>query len=208
MTEVCGGELLDRSAGKGVIVLSPHLGAWELAGLYLAAQGPTTIFYKPQRLLDDLIRAARGRSGATLAPTTPGASGCWCTVWNEGSTPGILPDQEPKGESGAVFAPFFGVPAYHNAAGEPSGAQDGCPGDLHVRTASGVGPGLSDALHRCARRRGLGERPGRGRGAQPRGRAVRRHLSRAIRLALQTISQKARRTAEPLPGAALIAHGG
>jgi ferredoxin len=35
-----------------VIVLSPHLGAWELAGLYLSAQGPTTTLYKPQPELD------------------------------------------------------------------------------------------------------------------------------------------------------------
>ena len=29
-----------------------------------------------------------------------------------GEYAGILPDQEPKAETGAVFAPFFGVPAY------------------------------------------------------------------------------------------------
>ncbi len=112
VTEVRGGELLDRSDGRGVIVLSPHLGAWELAGLHLAAQGPTTIFYKPQRLLDDLIREARGRSGATLAPTTPRGVRRLVQGLERGEYAGILPDQEPKGESGAVFAPFFGVPAY------------------------------------------------------------------------------------------------
>ena len=110
--EVRGGALLDRSAGKGVIVLSPHLGAWELAGLYLAAQGPTTIFYKPQRLLDALIREARGRSGAILAPTSPRGVRLLVQGLERGEYAGILPDQEPKGESGAVFAPFFGVPAY------------------------------------------------------------------------------------------------
>jgi len=110
--EVRGAELLDRSAGKGVIVLSPHLGAWELAGLYLAAQGPTTIFYKPQRLLDDLIRAARARSGAILAPTNPRGVRLLVQGLERGEYAGILPDQEPKGDSGAVFAPFFGVPAY------------------------------------------------------------------------------------------------
>lgn len=112
VTEVCGRELLDRSAGSGVIVLSPHLGAWELAGLYLAAQGPTTIFYKPQRLLNDLIREARGRSGATLAPTNPRGVRLLVQGLERGEYAGILPDQEPKGESGAVFAPFFGVPAF------------------------------------------------------------------------------------------------
>jgi Kdo2-lipid IVA lauroyltransferase/acyltransferase len=112
VTEVRGGDLLDRSAGKGVIVLSPHLGAWELAGLYLAARGPTTIFYKPQRLLDELIREARGRSGATLAPTNPRGVRLLVRGLERGQYAGILPDQEPKGESGAVFAPFFEVPAF------------------------------------------------------------------------------------------------
>ena len=112
VTEVHGAELLDRSAAKGVIVLSPHLGAWELAGLYLAAQGPTTIFYKPQRLLDELIREARGRSGATLAPTSPRGVRLLVQGLERGEYAGILPDQEPKGESGAVFAPLFGVPAF------------------------------------------------------------------------------------------------
>ncbi|ESQ15687.1 MAG: hypothetical protein N838_08040, partial [Thiohalocapsa sp. PB-PSB1] len=42
--EVRGAELLERVDGHGLIVLSPHLGAWELAGMYLVAQGPTTIF--------------------------------------------------------------------------------------------------------------------------------------------------------------------
>jgi KDO2-lipid IV(A) lauroyltransferase len=110
--EVRGRELLDRSEGKGVIVLSPHLGAWELAGLYLASQGPTTIFYKPQRLLDDLIRTARGRTGATLAPTTARGVRLLVQGLERGEYAGILPDQEPKAETGAVFAPFFGVPAY------------------------------------------------------------------------------------------------
>jgi Kdo2-lipid IVA lauroyltransferase/acyltransferase len=44
-----------------VIVLSPHLGAWELAGLYLSSLGPTTTLYKPQPALDRLIAEARAR---------------------------------------------------------------------------------------------------------------------------------------------------
>jgi KDO2-lipid IV(A) lauroyltransferase len=112
VTEVRGGDLLDRSADTGAIVLSPHLGAWELAGLYLAAQGPTTIFYKPQRLLDDLIHNARGRNGATLAPTNPRGVRLLIQALERGEYAGILPDQEPKGDTGAVFAPFFGIPAY------------------------------------------------------------------------------------------------
>ncbi len=110
--EVRGAELLKRESGKGLIVLSPHLGAWELAGLYLAAQGPTAIFYKPQTYLDDMIRAARARSGAELAPITAKGIRVLVQSLERGDYVGILPDQEPKADKGAVFAPFFGVPAF------------------------------------------------------------------------------------------------
>ncbi len=109
--EVQGGEWLRRPAGEGLIVLSPHIGAWELAGLYLAAQGPTAIFYKPQKYLDDLIIAARRRSGAELAPITSRGIRVLVQALARGHYVGILPDQEPKADKGAVFAPFFGIPA-------------------------------------------------------------------------------------------------
>jgi Kdo2-lipid IVA lauroyltransferase/acyltransferase len=110
--EVKGGELLERRDGKGLIVLSPHLGAWELAGLHLAAQGPTAIFYKPQKYLDDLILASRARSGAELAPITAKGIRVLIQALERGDYVGILPDQEPKADKGAVFAPFFGIPAF------------------------------------------------------------------------------------------------
>nr|WP_043757796.1 lysophospholipid acyltransferase family protein [Imhoffiella purpurea] len=110
--EVRGGEWLRRENGKGLIVLSPHIGAWELAGLYLAAQGPTAIFYKPQRYLDDLIRDSRARTGGELAPITPKGIRVLIQALERGEFVGILPDQEPKADKGAVFAPFFGEPAF------------------------------------------------------------------------------------------------
>lgn len=110
--EVRGAELLERRNGKGLIVLSPHLGAWELAGLHLAAQGPTAIFYKPQKYLDDLILASRARSGAELAPITAKGIRILVQALERGDYVGILPDQEPKADKGAVFAPFFGIPAF------------------------------------------------------------------------------------------------
>nr|WP_207192000.1 lysophospholipid acyltransferase family protein [Halochromatium roseum] len=110
--EVRGIELLEREPGQGLIVLSPHLGAWELAGLYLSTCGPTAIFYKPQRLLDDLIVEARRRGGATLAPITARGIRVLLGALERGETAGILPDQEPREEKGAVFAPLFGIPAY------------------------------------------------------------------------------------------------
>jgi Kdo2-lipid IVA lauroyltransferase/acyltransferase len=110
--EVRGSEHLRRPPGKGLIVLSPHIGAWELAGQHLTRQGPTAIFYKPQKYLDDLILAARRRNGATLAPITPKGIRVLVQALERGDYVGILPDQEPKADKGAVFAPLFGIPAF------------------------------------------------------------------------------------------------
>jgi len=109
---VSGGELVERGDGRGVIVLSPHLGAWELAGLYLSSLGPTTTMYKPQRLLNSLIYDARGRKGAELVPTDACGVRRLMQALKRGEYVGVLPDQEPKANKGAVFAPFFGVPAF------------------------------------------------------------------------------------------------
>lgn len=103
--------LHQTNPGQGRIVLSPHIGSWELAGLYLAAQGPTTIFYKPQRYIDSLILASRSRSGATLAPTSVRGIRILVDALERGETVGLLPDQEPREDKGCVMAPFFGVPA-------------------------------------------------------------------------------------------------
>lgn len=110
--EVRGLELLGREDGRGVIVLSPHLGAWELAGLYLSSLGPTTTLYKPQPVLDGLIAQARARRGAVVVPITAQGIRGLLQALRRGEFVGVLPDQEPKADRGAVFAPFFGVPAY------------------------------------------------------------------------------------------------
>ncbi len=109
--ETQGLELLERPAGQGLIVLSPHLGAWEMAGLFLSTRGPTTTLYKPQPLADELVRQARGRGGALLVPTDQTGIRHLLQGLRRGEFLGILPDQEPKEDKGCVFAPFFGVPA-------------------------------------------------------------------------------------------------
>jgi KDO2-lipid IV(A) lauroyltransferase len=107
-----GLELLERREGRGLIVLSPHLGAWELAGLYLSTRGPTTTLYRAQPVGDRLVREARGRGGARLVPTDQNGIRRLLQALRQGGYVGMLPDQEPKADRGSVFAPFFGVPAF------------------------------------------------------------------------------------------------
>jgi KDO2-lipid IV(A) lauroyltransferase len=106
-----GTELLQCKPGERLIVLSPHLGAWELAGLYMATKGSAISMYRPQRHLDDVILAARQRNGAVLVPDDVSGVKRLLRVLKRGGLAGILPDQVAREESGSVFAPFFGVPA-------------------------------------------------------------------------------------------------
>lgn len=99
--------------GRGVFLVSPHLGSWEFAGLHAASLGPMTSLYRPprQKALDSLLRRSRQATGARLVPTTPSGIRALHRAVDRGELIGMLPDQTPKGSSG-VFAPFFGHPAY------------------------------------------------------------------------------------------------
>ena len=93
--------------GKGAIGLTPHLGAWELAGLYFSSRYPLTILYRPSRLgLDTVAREARERLGARAVPTNRGGVRSLLRALHSGQVVGILPDQDP-GQEGGTFAPIF-----------------------------------------------------------------------------------------------------
>ena len=98
---------------SGAIVLTPHLGAWELTGLYISSRYPLTALYRPSRAgpdFDGLVLKARERLGGRLVPTdSAGVRRLLHAVRNKQAA-GILPDQDP-GPEGGVFAPFFGHPA-------------------------------------------------------------------------------------------------
>lgn len=107
-------ELLDRAieVGRGVILLGPHIGNWELTSHTLAARYPFAAMYRPPRIreVDDALRKSRERIGAELVPATATGLRRISRILKEGGLVGILPDQEP-GKGNGVFAPFFGVPA-------------------------------------------------------------------------------------------------
>ena len=102
-----------RIAGRGVILATPHLGAWEAAGLYCAHTFHMTCLFRPLRMaeLDDLVRAARSRFGASYFPANQRGIRALRRAAAHGGTVAMLPDQEPRSGSGH-FAPFFGIPAY------------------------------------------------------------------------------------------------
>lgn len=113
--EIHGRELLDeaRAEGRGVIVLAPHFGNWEVLNFWLSSHFPFTAMYEPPKLapLDPVIRQGRERMGASLVPTNPRGVAALLKALKRSQAVGILPDQVPSWGSG-VFAPFYGRQAY------------------------------------------------------------------------------------------------
>jgi len=102
-----------RTAGHGMILATPHLGAWEVAGLYCAHAFDITCLYRPLRLsgLEQLVNRARSRAGGHYVPANARGIRMLYKTLEEGNAVAMLPDQEPQAGTG-VFAPFFGVPAF------------------------------------------------------------------------------------------------
>jgi len=103
---------------KGVIMIVPHLGSWEMYGQavgerFLKDHGPLTALFRPprKRWMAGLVEGSRDRPGLQTLPTSvTGVRGLMRTLRGGGYT-GILPDQVPPQGQG-VWAPFLGRPAY------------------------------------------------------------------------------------------------
>lgn len=102
-----------RAAGKGIILIGPHIGCFEIINLYYASLYPFTAMYKPPRkpMLAELMLAGRQRGQATLVPTDLSGVRAQLAALKRHEAIGILPDQVATGGDG-VWAPFFGRPAY------------------------------------------------------------------------------------------------
>lgn len=102
-----------RAAGKGLIVLTPHLGCFEIAGLYCGSRFPFTLLYRPPRVarLAPMMQAGRERGQNRLASTDFAGVKKLLSALHRGEAIGALPDQVPSQGEG-VWAEFFGQPAY------------------------------------------------------------------------------------------------
>jgi KDO2-lipid IV(A) lauroyltransferase len=102
-----------EARGRGVIYLTPHLGCFDAAALWVAQRRPITVLYRPPkiRMLQPLIEAGRGRDRVKLAPANLAGVRLLLKALRRGDAVGILPDQVPGGGEG-IWADFFGRPAY------------------------------------------------------------------------------------------------
>ena len=105
-------------AGKGVILLSPHLGCWEMGGQALAEQlgpkhGDLLALYRPPRKawLHEVVALSRQRRYFQTASASLRGVRALVKHLRAGGYTAILPDQVPP-EGQGVWAPFFGRPVY------------------------------------------------------------------------------------------------
>lgn len=110
--ETRGLELVDQAlaSGKGLILLAPHLGNWELAGLFFSSRYEMAALYSPPHLpeFEDYMIRVRGRLGSELVRGDRRGLTRLMSLLKQGGVAGILPDQSPRGKTNA-FAPFFGM---------------------------------------------------------------------------------------------------
>jgi Kdo2-lipid IVA lauroyltransferase/acyltransferase len=103
--------------GKGLILLTPHMGSFEVAAQAYAerfgAQQPITVLYRPARQawLRTLEETARARPALATAPANLAGVRLMIRALRKGQTLGLLPDQVPPSGMG-VWAPFYGQSAY------------------------------------------------------------------------------------------------
>ncbi len=99
---------------KGLLVLVPHLGNWEIIGSFLPPLIDITFIYQPSGIeaMDKLVSDGRSRNGVKLAPANRQGVAKVMRALREGGGVGILPDQVPDRQNGGGVAQFFGHKAW------------------------------------------------------------------------------------------------
>ncbi len=116
VVQVTGAEYVEaaKANGRGVLLVTPHLGCFEIAGQFLAARfGAFTALYREpkQAALGRLIQAGRARGNMSIAPADMSGVRALVKALRRHQMVGILPDQAPGAGEG-MWCDFFGRPAW------------------------------------------------------------------------------------------------
>ena len=101
-----------QAAGKGVLILTGHFGAWELSSYVHSLMGhPMGLVARrmDNPRLDHLVRSMRCRHGNWIIPRDQFARGL-LEAMHAGRSVGVLMDTNMTPPEG-IFVPFFGIPA-------------------------------------------------------------------------------------------------
>ncbi|MBH2002026.1 MAG: lipid A biosynthesis acyltransferase [Moraxellaceae bacterium] len=95
---------------KGLVLVIPHFGTWEVMNAWLSKYTQMTILYKPVKNpdADRFVRDARSREQANLVPTDESGVRQVFKALKLGGTTAILPDHTP--DHGGEMINYFGIP--------------------------------------------------------------------------------------------------
>ena len=113
---------------KGLILLTPHLGCWEVSAQYFSRHHALTVLYSPPKVeaLEPLMREGRTRDRMTSVPADLSGVRALYRALRRGEAIGMLPDQVP-GVGEGEWAEFFGRPAYTMTLAMRMADSAGCP---------------------------------------------------------------------------------
>lgn len=102
-----------RSRGESLLILTPHIGSFEVVGQYCGIRFPFICLYRPPKKkgLESVMVSGRTRGGMSLAATNNAGVKILLKALRQGGAIGLLPDQVPQSGEG-IWAPYFGKLAY------------------------------------------------------------------------------------------------
>ena len=106
-----------RAASRPIVFVTPHLGAYDVAGRYLWTRVPILAMYRPHKIfwIDQVLREGRNRGaapdGTNVAPANMAGVRMVLKHLRRGGCSVVLPDQVP-GLGEGEWVEFFGRPAY------------------------------------------------------------------------------------------------
>ena len=108
-------ELLEKAhqKGKGVIIILPHLGNFELLNFYVPLHYEFGAMYRPVKseLGEKIIFRGRSRVGTSMFAATTGGVRAAFKHLKQGKVLAVLSDHLPSWDAG-IYAPFFGISAH------------------------------------------------------------------------------------------------
>ena len=144
LVEVQNWDLVESAIneGHGLVMLTPHLGGFEIIPRVLAQHFPATILYRPSRQewLNEVVEEGRAYPNMHFVPTNLYGVRQMTRALSRGEAIGILPDQVPSGGEG-VWVPFFGRPAYTTPLPARLANRNNTPVVMFTAKRKGIGKG-------------------------------------------------------------------
>jgi Kdo2-lipid IVA lauroyltransferase/acyltransferase len=144
LAEIHDWDIVDQAIqqGKGLVMLTPHLGGFEIIPRILANHFPATILYRParQEWLNNVIEEQRAYPNMHFVPTNLQGVRKMVKALHDGEAIGILPDQVPSGGDG-IWVKFFNRYAYTTPLPARLASKNQTPVILFSAIRKGLGQG-------------------------------------------------------------------